>query len=257
MQIMRLGSEGEDVRSWQHFLVGRGLLQIADGEFGPKTEAATRAYERQRGLDADGRVGPQTWGTAVHDGWDIGFEDPLGGRAGVDWPPPPDFPPLVSNAQRFAAFGQFEYRRVAPDRDDVDILGSWEADNIVKIAIPQLAGVEGAPLSTNVRVHRLMAPRLVELFRLWESDGLLPLVVGWGGAFAARFVRGSTTALSNHAWGAAFDVNAAWNPLGAVPTLRGRMGSVRELVPRAYELGFYWGGHFSRRDGMHFELSRV
>ena len=34
-------------------------------------------------------------------------------------------------------------------------------------------------------------------------------------------------------------------------------GSVRQLVPIANELGFYWGGHFNRRDGMHFEMARI
>ena len=72
-----------------------------------------------------------------------------------------------------------------------------------------------------------------------------------------RYIRGSATTLSNHAWGTAFDVNYRWNQLGHVPALKGEIGSVRELVPRAHQLGFYWGGHFSRRDGMHFEVARV
>jgi hypothetical protein len=28
-------------------------------------------------------------------------------------------------------------------------------------------------------------------------------------------------------------------------------------VPLAHEHGFYWGGHFSVRDGMHFEVAQV
>ena len=58
-------------------------------------------------------------------------------------------------------------------------------------------------------------------------------------------------------WSTAFDINYAWNRLGALPALRGEKGSVRELVAIAHQHGFYWGGHFSRRDGMHFEVARV
>ena len=38
---------------------------------------------------------------------------------------------------------------------------------------------------------------------------------------------------------------------------RWQKSSVRELVPIAHDHGFYWGGHFSRCDGMHFEVARV
>jgi hypothetical protein len=54
-----------------------------------------------------------------------------------------------------------------------------------------------------------------------------------------------------------FDVNFEWNRMGTVPALRGDKGSVRERVPIANEHGFYWGGHFSRRDGMHFEPAQL
>jgi hypothetical protein len=75
----------------------------------------------------------------------------------------------------------------------------------------------------------------------------------------ARFVRGRAAQgiLSNHAFGSAFDINYDWNKLGAVPALAGQKGSVRELVSIAQENGFYWGGHFERLDGMHFEVAKI
>ena len=48
--------------SGDHVVVLQQRLGItADGDFGPKTEAAVKAFQQQNGLTADGRVGPKTW----------------------------------------------------------------------------------------------------------------------------------------------------------------------------------------------------
>ena len=50
------GSRGDAVVQLQR------LLNITDdGEFGPKTEAAVKAFQKSKKLTVDGRVGPQTW----------------------------------------------------------------------------------------------------------------------------------------------------------------------------------------------------
>jgi murein L,D-transpeptidase YcbB/YkuD len=56
LPTLRRGSKGADVRILQQRL---GIT--ADGDFGPKTEAAVRAYQARNGLVADGVVGPKTW----------------------------------------------------------------------------------------------------------------------------------------------------------------------------------------------------
>jgi len=258
MEILRRGSEGEAVRKWQNFLFGLGLLSGGvDGIFGLLTEAATRAFQKKQKIAQDGMVGPQTYAAALQVGFDPGFTDPHGGTSGPDWPPPPVFAPLISNLERERVFGKFRYQRIAPNRDDIRILGNWEAQNITPITVPQLIGVKGAPASGRIRVHRLVTGQFKALFQAWQDDGLMSLVKTWDGGFVPRFIRGSNTTLSNHAWGTAFDINYRWNQLGHLPALRGEVGSVRELVPRAHQFGFYWGGHFSRRDGMHFEVARV
>jgi len=47
----------------------------------------------------------------------------------------------------------------------------------------------------------------------------------------------------------------AWNERGHRPALVGDKGSVREFVPIAHKWRFWWGGHFSTPDGMHFEVA--
>jgi len=258
MQVLRRGSEGEGVRRWQYFLIGQGLLKgSADGVFGPATEKATRAFQGRGKIGADGTVGPKTYAAALLRGFDPGFRDPQGGENGADWPPPPDFPPLIANAEREAVFGRFRYEPVTKDSDEIRILGDWRERNIIALTIPQLQGIEGAPKSGRIWVHKKMARQIQELFSTWEEAQLIGRILTWQGSFVPRFVRGSRTTLSNHSWGTAFDMNYSWNRLGALPALRGEKGSVRELVPIAHRHGFYWGGHFSRRDGMHFEVARV
>jgi putative chitinase len=54
--LLRLGSEGEDVKKLQQFL-GVDIV----GKFGPKTDAAVKAWQSVHGLTADGIVGDGTW----------------------------------------------------------------------------------------------------------------------------------------------------------------------------------------------------
>lgn len=260
LRALRLGSRGDLVRAWQSFLLGSGFDPgEPDGDFGGKTAAATQAFQRRNGLDADGVAGRQTLMAAMRLGFEL-IEEPAGDESASSWPPRPNFAPLVDTAARRAVFGAFEF---VPDprpdnRENIRILGTWEQDNIVNVAIPQLRTQLGAAAPKTMRFHRLAANQLQTLWAAWEQAGLLDRVSSYAGAFVPRFIRGSSKTLSNHAFGSAFDINAPENPLGARPALVGQPGSVRELVPIAHRHGFYWGGHFSSRpDGMHFEVAHL
>lgn len=62
-RILRQGSKGEDVEALQEALNALGFnAGTVDGDFGPKTEAAVRAFQLQAGITVDGIVGPETWG---------------------------------------------------------------------------------------------------------------------------------------------------------------------------------------------------
>lgn len=54
--ILRLGSKGENVKLLQRFLKLKD-----DGDFGPKTLAAVKKWQKANGLLDDGIVGPKTW----------------------------------------------------------------------------------------------------------------------------------------------------------------------------------------------------
>lgn len=258
MRVLRWGSKGEDVERWQYFLRSAGLyFGAVDGHFGDATRAATENFQRRHGLRDDAIVGNRTFGEAMRVGFSLVDDDPAAVDS-LDWPPPPPFSPL-SAAGRMAAFGEYPYRSepTADNPEAIRILSDWVRENIVMITIPELAGVPGAPSSGRVQLHRRVAPRVAELFGRWAEAGLAKSILGFGGSFVPRFIRGSRTTLSQHAHGSAFDINVPWNALGARPARSGDRGSVRELVPIANELGFYWGGHFARRDGMHFEVAQV
>jgi peptidoglycan hydrolase-like protein with peptidoglycan-binding domain len=59
---LKLGASGASVKTLQQALANAGFSPgAADGQFGPKTAAAVKAFQRAKGLVADGVVGPQTW----------------------------------------------------------------------------------------------------------------------------------------------------------------------------------------------------
>jgi hypothetical protein len=164
----------------------------------------------------------------------------------------------VGTADRQRVFGAFDFvpRPVAGNKENIEILGDWEDENIVTVDIP-IKGFAGKSGPLRMRFHKKAKDQLIGLWLDWEKAGLLDRVLTFDGAFVPRFVRDGTS-LSNHAFGSAFDINFADNQLGTEPALVGEKGCVRELVQLANKWGFYWGGHFkSRLDGMHFEIAEI
>jgi len=255
MNAIRKGDKNPTVKRWQFFLVGQGYgYVVADGDFGANTERATKEFQKKHGIQADGVAGNECFAKAMSLGFPLVDDPDDATKDGPNWPPRPDFKPL-SQAQVRSTFGSFDFT-ILSNKSSVKIKGNWEAENIVTVRIPQLAKLP--PYKTDkIRVHKLAGPQFEELFAKWESAGLSDRLFTYDGAFNPRLIRGSRTDLSCHAWGIAIDVNVKWNGLGAVPAYRGEEGSVRELVTIANKLGFYWGGHFSRGDGMHFEIAKL
>lgn len=77
--------------------------------------------------------------------------------------------------------------------------------------------------------------------------------LGHVGMLCCRYVRGSTTAISNHSWGTAVDLT-----IEGVLDRRGD-GKTQIGLLKIYEYfnkhGFFWGAAFGTEDCMHFEAS--
>jgi hypothetical protein len=104
MRTLRLSAKGSDVRLWQTFLRNLKLYEGAlDGDFGPLTFEATKAFQRAHSLTVDGIVGNRTLGLAMQLGLSVLLDDDSqasgAGPAPVSgaWipPAPPDSPALV------------------------------------------------------------------------------------------------------------------------------------------------------------------
>lgn len=259
MRTLYLGLSGDDVRAWQHFLIGQLDDDMVDtGVFDQLTKQSTITFQRLHSLGSDGIVGHKTLGAAMALGFDP-LSDDHSGEDGPNWPSRPPGGSLQPD-DRAHVFGTFAYKEAgtAVNPEAIIITDGWVLKNIVSIEVPQLSGITRAPPDRRVLCHQLIASQLQRTWLAWEAAGLLGLVQVWNGSWAPRFIRGSRTVLSNHTWGTAFDINASWNALGTCPPLKGQRGSVRELVDIAYQNGFYWGGWFqTRQDGMHFESYKV
>lgn len=257
MKILRIGMTGSEVELWQNFLIGQGLLAASDGLFGPATEDSTKRFQRAHQLNYDGVVGRMTIAMAVTLGFLEADDDP-GVKVGSNWPPPAELK-FLSGTERERIFGKFAFvSEPQPNNPEaIRITDNWPTKNLEMVIVPQLQSIAGTNKG-NILFHRKAAKQLVNLWKAWETEGLLDHVLTWNGSYVSRYVRGSRTYLSNHSFGTAFDINASWNPLGAEPARVGKQGSVRELVELANYYGFAWGGHMTGRpDGMHFEVAKI
>jgi hypothetical protein len=172
-----------------------------------------------------------------------------------NWPQRPSGLETLGYSKVQQIFGPIEF--VPRKGRYITITNDFVQKNIITIEIPQLAKI-AHPVSTKIRCHRLVANQMKALWQTWENVGLLDRVKTYNGLFVPRYLTGSRTTLSNHAFGIAFDINSSTNGYGVTPPALGEKGCVRELVPYALDLGFFWGGFYRKnKDGMHFEVREI
>ena len=118
----------------------------------------------------------------------------------------------------------------------------WDIPAEINKAIPELPN----RLYCN---KALKAPFLLAFQNLIKQD-LACQIMTWDGCFNIRKKKGGST-YSLHSWAIAIDINAAWNGFGATPQMPA------EVVKCFTDAGFDWGGTWSKKDGMHFQLSKI
>ncbi len=102
----------------------------------------------------------------------------------------------------------------------------------------------GPAVDALTRVFAAVQTALPDLYQLLGTQGML----------CVRYVRGSTTNYSNHAWGTAIDltIGGILTPRGSTTVTQG----LASLCPFMHDEQFFWGAGFSPTpDGMHFEAS--
>ncbi|MED4061692.1 peptidoglycan-binding domain-containing protein [Priestia megaterium] len=64
---LKKGTKGAEVKTLQLLLNGKSNAGITvDGDFGSKTDAAVRNYQKSKGLGVDGEVGSKTWDALIN-----------------------------------------------------------------------------------------------------------------------------------------------------------------------------------------------
>lgn len=112
------------------------------------------------------------------------------------------------------------------------------------------ANLEIGVIPKKLYCNKAMIVPLTKAFTSLIKTGFVKELKTWDGCFNIRKKRGLAS-MSLHSWGIAIDVNAAWNGLNVTPALS------KEFVKCFTDAGFDWGGNWTRKDGMHFQLNKI
>jgi len=138
---------------------------------------------------------------------------------------------MVTSAQALKKYGD-------PTKESSMVI--WDVPKELEIGV----------LPKRLYCNKDMILPLTKAFKNLISTGCVKELKTWDGCFNIRKKRGLTS-MSLHSWGIAIDVNAAWNGLNKEPQLS------KEFVNCFTLAGFDWGGTWTRKDGMHFQLKSI
>lgn len=119
--------------------------------------------------------------------------------------------------------------------------------------VPETIAKSIPTLPNRIYCNYDLVAKLEQALQNTIDRGLQDELKTWDGCFNVRLKRGSKDPedWSLHSWGIAIDINAAWNGLGKEPQMS------EALVKCFTDAGFHWGGNWTRKDGMHFQLATI
>lgn len=222
---LKNGSSGNEVEILQTRLRELGFYGgKIDGSFGPITERGVLLFQKGQGLKQDGIVGPKTWAALELS------EAPISDSRA------PKRPRSYSEVK--SIFGD-------------PLSAGWSSKNLAFCEVaPTLKAfpVKKGSTARGFYCHKLLVPIFQKVFEEIVLSGLTDEVKTFDGCFNIRKIRGSSTTMSLHSWAIAIDLNYKGNELGnPSPEMSA------DVIAVFKKYGFYWGGNFKRRDGMHFE----
>lgn len=116
--------------------------------------------------------------------------------------------------------------------------------------VPENINREIPVVPNKIYCNKDLVQPLMAAFHNIIARGLQKEVKTWDGCFNIRKKRGGKS-WSLHCWAISIDINAAWNRFKRMPTMSA------ELVKCFTDAGFDWGGNWTKKDGMHFQLKEI
>lgn len=139
---------------------------------------------------------------------------------------------MITSAQCLKKYG--------PPSADNKWLVLWDVPTHLEIGV----------IPKRIYCNKDLVKPLEQAFKNLIDRGYVKELKTWDGCFNIRKKRGLSS-MSLHSWAIAIDVNAFENGLNVTPKLSAG------FVKCFKDAGFDWGGEWTRKDGMHFQLSKI
>jgi len=225
--VLRRGSRGLAVIELQKALRTLGLVEVVDGIYGPKTQAAVAKFQSAYMVTG-----------VVDDATQEAIDRVMIAVASRSIETLPPFPVPRGLDQIEALYGAIEYKEAQGGY--ITITNDWAERHITSAELP----VVGQQL-----VHKKVEPIFKSVLHKLLDEGLAELIRQFSLWCPRHKMHDPKRGLSTHSWAIACDINWADNPVGEVGTMDPAFVAVFE------EHGFSWGGRWRNRDDMHFQLA--